>query len=59
VTWVNLDGEQHDALTLDGRLGSPLIDPDGSWTYTFTDPGVYDYLCDLHESMEGTIEVVG
>ena len=59
VTWTNLDGEQHNIVSSDDTLDSPMVDPDGSWSFTFTDTGVYDYVCEVHDGMVGTIEVTG
>ena len=59
VTWTNLDGEQHNIVSSDDTLDSPMVDPDGSWSFTFTDPGVYSYVCEVHDGMVGTIEVTG
>jgi plastocyanin len=63
VTWVNLDGEEHDVLPadwenrIDPAFESPLIAPGGSWSFTFTIPGTYSYFCDLHANMVGVITV--
>jgi plastocyanin len=63
VTWVNLDGEEHDVLPadwenrIDPTFESPLIAPGGSWSFTFTIPGTYGYFCDLHANMVGVIIV--
>lgn len=55
--WVNLDREDHDVVTRDLSIESPIIAPGQSWSYTFTQPGRYDYLCDLHANMEGVVIV--
>ena len=34
-------------------------DPDPSWSYTFTKPGVYKYVCNAHAGMAGQVEVTG
>ena len=58
LTWVNLDGETHDVLSLDSAdLLSPPIDPGQSWSYTFQAPGTYQYLCDLHANMVAVVTV--
>jgi plastocyanin len=57
VTWVNLDGEEHDVITNDLTIVSPLVKPGESWSFTFDTPGTYAYVCDLHTGMEGVINV--
>jgi plastocyanin len=57
LTWLNLDREDHDVIAHDLAFESPLIPEGGSWTITFTQPGRYAYLCDLHANMEGVVVV--
>jgi plastocyanin len=58
VTWVNLDGEDHDVLAVDTSFWSPRgLHPGESYAFTFTVPGVYVYVCDLHHNMAGVITV--
>ena len=57
VTWVNLDGEEHDVITNDLTIISPLVKPGESWSFTFDTPGTYAYVCDLHTGMAGVITV--
>ena len=57
VTWINMDPEDHDVVTNDLSILSPLIKPGESWAFTFEAPGTYAYLCDLHTGMEGVINV--
>ena len=58
LTWVNLDPEDHDVIARDLSFESPVLKPGESWSFTFTAPGSYSYLCDLHENMEGVVTVV-
>lgn len=41
----------------DGAFHSGLILPGQSFTLTFTEPGVYTYMCHLHAGMQGVIVV--
>ncbi len=55
VTWVNDDPMQH-TVTSDatgGPLDSGTMDPNGSWSYTFSTPGTYAYHCHLHAYQDG------
>ena len=58
VTWVNGDDESH-TVTNDLGIFDEEIWPGDSWSYTFTQPGVYFYYCQPHDWMIGEITVVG
>jgi plastocyanin len=57
VTWMNMDAEEHDVITNDLTVISPLIKPGETWAFTFETPGTYAYVCDLHTNMQGVINV--
>ncbi len=57
VTWRNIDISSHTVTEDENAFTSPLINPGGSWSYTFDKPGVYRYHCSPHPWMEGTIVV--
>lgn len=57
VTWTNLDTVQHTATSTSGAFDSGLLDQNGSYSFTFTQPGTYDYLCTPHPYMTGQIVV--
>lgn len=58
VTWVFDDGGMaHDVVADDKYFRSPLM-TSGSYTYTFDEPGTYNYHCTPHPDMTGTITVV-
>lgn len=62
ITWVNEESDPTDAhniLAEDGSFTSPLIMPGESWEYTFTTPGYYRYVCELHDDMVGAVLVEG
>lgn len=60
VTWVFDDrGTPHDVVGLadaKGVLRSPLL-TSGTWEFTFTQPGTYNYTCSLHPDMLGVVVV--
>ena len=58
VTWKNEDSDWHDVHSDTGLFYSGMIQPGASWTYTFTTPGTYPYLCDPHPWMTGTVIVI-
>ena len=60
VTWTNNDGMGHTATSTDGpaSFDSGNIASGGTWSFTFTEVGTYEYKCDYHSSMTATITVV-
>jgi plastocyanin len=57
VTWKNLDGEPHTVTSVDGLFRSGAIDQDESFTFKFTKPGTYKYLCSIHPRMMAAVIV--
>lgn len=61
VTWANADGARHDVVP-DGEgpegFGSELLAKGESYSFTFTEPGMTNYLCEPHPYMKGVINVI-
>ncbi|MEZ5175435.1 MAG: plastocyanin/azurin family copper-binding protein [Acidimicrobiia bacterium] len=66
VTWTNNDTVLHTVTsgmssdnvgTPDGRFDSGFLDPGATWSYTFTEEGVFDYFCTPHPWMIGKVTV--
>lgn len=57
VTWTNADDRPHTVTAGDGSFDSGNIDEGGTFSFTFTTPGTYAYLCQYHPDMTGTIVV--
>ena len=58
VTWTNQDSIPHTATSLDGKsFDSGTIDPNASWSFTFSKPGDYKYRCAIHPDMQGEVDV--
>jgi plastocyanin len=57
VTWTNADSMPHTASAEDGAFDSGNLDPGQAFSFTFTEPGTYEYRCDYHSDMQGTIVV--
>jgi plastocyanin len=57
VTWVNKDDIPHVVASTDNKFRSRAIDTDGSFSFTFTEPGAYQYFCSVHPKMTGKIVV--
>jgi plastocyanin len=59
VTWTNDDTVIHTvnsgtSPTESGLFTSPIINPGGTFEYTFTEAGEVPYFCLLHPNMVGT-----
>lgn len=59
VTWTNLDKPPHDATATAGpeKFKSPTLATGQSWSYTFTKPGTYSYICSIHPQMTASVIV--
>ncbi len=58
VTWINKDPEPHTVVNKDGKFRSSALDTDDTYSFTFTEPGTYNFFCTLHPQMTGTVTVV-
>jgi plastocyanin len=59
VVVTNTDGTPHTWTAADGTFDSGAIEPGGTFEFTFTEAGQFDYHCNFHPSMTGTIVVTG
>ena len=63
VTWVQSGDNPHTTTSYDGLWDSGMIEggTDGTFSFTFEEPGTYDYFCIPHEAlgMVGTVTVSG
>jgi len=55
VTWINKSDVDH-TVTVAGLFDAGL-DLGGSYSFTFTKPGVYEYTCSPHPEMTGSVTV--
>ncbi len=58
VTWVSRSVSYDTVTARDGTFNSGTIAPGGTFSYAFTKPGVYDYYCQFHPWMTGTVTVL-
>jgi len=60
ITWTNQDQAPHDVTTTSApvSLHSPTLATGQSWTYTFSQPGTYSYICSIHPDMKAQITVL-
>ncbi len=59
VTWTNQDTDAHTVTSQNnsGPLASAALSTGQSYSYTFTKPGTYAYLCTIHPFMTATVTV--
>lgn len=58
VIWINRDSAPHTATAEDGSFDTGTLEEGKLKSETFKEPGTYAYICQIHPSMHGTIEVV-
>lgn len=59
VTWKFSDRFPHNVQGMGDKamgINSPIMNT-GEWSYTFTAPGTFRYICSLHPQMRGTVTV--
>ncbi|MSQ50735.1 MAG: hypothetical protein EXR28_02485 [Betaproteobacteria bacterium] len=59
ITWTNADDTPHQITVSGKNLRSDLILKGQSATLKFDDAGALGYICGLHPTMKGSIEVAG
>jgi amicyanin len=59
VKWVNHDDIPHNVIDKNKAFRSKALDTDDSYSFTFANPGTFDYFCGLHPHMQAKIIVTG
>jgi plastocyanin len=57
VTWTNHDPAAHTVTADDGSFDSDVIDAGGTFSTRFATPGRFTYLCEIHPTMTGVVQV--
>jgi plastocyanin len=57
VQWKNLDGEPHTVTGIEEPFRSGALDQNDSFSFKFSKPGTYRYVCSIHPQMMGTVTV--
>ncbi len=63
VRWINRERRQYHSVKIhrdgsqDALIESDYFFPGDQWSYTFSEPGSYSYLCGPHPEMSGRVEV--
>lgn len=58
VIWLNQDSAPHTATAEDGSFDTGTLDEGKLKSESFKQAGTYPYVCSIHPSMHGTVEVV-
>ena len=59
VSWKNDDAVNHTATAENDAFASGYIPPGGSYAFTFTQQGRYEFRCTIHRQMRGEVDVYG
>ena len=57
VTWINDDSGRHTVTSQDGVFDSGMMGKGQSFSFTFDKAGEYQYFCEPHPAMVGTVVV--
>jgi plastocyanin len=57
VVWKNSDTAPHTVTATNGSFGSGNMNSGDIFSWTFSSPGIYHYVCDYHPWMKGTVIV--
>lgn len=59
VVWVNHDEDEHTvtSATEPRVLNSGIVKQNETFEFTFTEAGTFNYVCEVHDWMEGTVTV--
>lgn len=57
VTWTNTGKRPHTVTAQEGSFDSGRLDPGEQFSFTFDEPGSFDYFCGFHPEMQGTVIV--
>ncbi len=57
VTWTNTDDSPHTVTAADGAFDSGNMEAGQVFSFTFSEPGTYRYVCAYHSEMTATVVV--
>ena len=57
VTWTNDDDDSHTVASSSKLFKSKALDTGNKFSFTFTTPGTYAYICSVHPYMTGAVVV--
>jgi plastocyanin len=59
VEWTNTGNADHTVDSDTEIFESDIIDPGETYSYTFGEPGIFPYHCDIHPHMRGMVVATG
>ncbi len=59
VRVVNADGTPHTWTAVDGSFDSGSLDEGEEFSFTFDEPGTYEFVCNFHPAMTSSVTVTG
>jgi len=57
LTWINEDDIPHAIAASNKAFRSKAMDTEQNFSFTFSEPGTYEYFCSLHPHMQGKVIV--
>jgi plastocyanin len=57
VIWINNEAMPHTVVDANKGFRSKTLVKDAKFSFTFTSPGDYSYLCSIHPNMKGKVTV--
>jgi len=58
ITFINDDDEAHTVSATDKTFDSGGLDTNQNWQHVFKTPGKFNYFCEMHPYMKGTVTVI-
>ncbi|HXM06238.1 MAG TPA: cupredoxin family copper-binding protein [Candidatus Acidoferrum sp.] len=58
ITFVNDDDEAHTVSATNKTFDSGGLDTNQKWQYVFKTSGKFNYFCEMHPYMKGTVTVI-
>ena len=59
VEWTNTGNADHTVDSDTEIFEADILDPGETYSYTFGEPGIFPYHCDIHPHMRGMVVVAG
>lgn len=57
ITWKNNDSTAHTVTASGGAFDSGRLESGQEFSFTFSEPGTYEYSCTIHPSMKAKVTV--